>query len=238
MESGRKLLMVGFERATKGCVDESLAPLGHRLVTVGSGAAALRLTFRRRYDALLVSHPMAGAPTSGFLHAVRNPESPCRTSGLVLLTTEKWRREAESYVGRGANRVLAMEEVPEALPEVLRPLFQVAPRFAMRIPSRIEVIGQAFPRRVICETVNISTTGMLLRVPHSVPPPTELRFELFMPGLEHAIRGEIRVVRQTCQGREPYPGIAVTFCGFEGGGGELLALHLGKHGGASAGSPS
>jgi len=181
---------------------------------------------------------MSGAPTSGFLHAVRNPESPCRTSGLVLLTTEKWRREAESYVGRGANRVLAMEEVPEALPEVLRPLFQVAPRVAMRIPSRIEVIGQAFPRRVICETVNISTTGMLLRVPHSVPPPTELRFELFIPGLEHPIRGEIRVVRQSRQGREAYPGIAVTFSRFEGGGGELLALQLGKTSGASSGSPS
>ncbi len=233
MESGRKLLMVGFETATKGRVDESLAPLGHRLVAAGNGAAALRLAFRHRYDALLVSHPLAGSPTSGFLHAVRNPESPCRTSGLVLLTPEKCRRDAEAYLGRGANRVLALERVPEALPEVLQPLFQVAPRVAIRVPSRIEVIGQPFPRRVICETVNVSTSGMLLRVPHSVPPLTELRFELFIPGLEHAICGEIQVVRQTCQGREPYPGIAVRFCLFEGGGEELLALHLGKHGGAS-----
>jgi CheY-like chemotaxis protein len=225
-EAGRKLLMVGFERAVRGRVGESLAPFGHRLTTAGDGPKALRLASRRRFDALLVSHPLAGAATSRFLHDVREPESACRTSPLVLVTPEKCRRDAETYLGRGATRVLAVEEVPQALPGVLEPLFLVAPRANLKVPVRIEVLGQQFPRRVFCETVNVSASGMLLRVPHTVHPTTFLRFELFLPGLAGPIRGEAQVVRMTVQRREPYPGIAVVFHRFAGSDGEVLGVHL------------
>ena len=226
VETGRKLLMVGFERALKGRVDESLAPLGHRLTSAGDGPKGLRLASRRRFDALLVSHPVAGAPTSRFLHVVRGPESACRTSPLVLVTPEKSRRDAEVYLGRGATRVLALEDVPQALPDVLQPLFLVAPRTTLNVPSRIEVLGQPFPRRVFCETVNVSSSGMLLRVPHSVPPATELRFELFLPGLATPLRGRGQVVRLTLQGREPFPGIAVEFYAFAASDEAILAARL------------
>ncbi len=211
VEAGRKLLMVGFERAVRGRMGESLVPLGHRLTSAGDGQRALRLVSRRRYDALLVSHPLAGAPTSRFLHDVRDPECACRTSPLVLVTPERNRRDAEAFLGRGATRVLALEQLPQALPDVLGPLFEVAPRAAIRVPIRVEVLGQAYPRKVFCETVNVSATGMLLRVPHSLPRATDLRFELFVPGLSRPLRGEARVVRMTEQLVEPYPGIAVRF---------------------------
>lgn len=226
LETARTLLMVGFERALKGHVDESLGPLGHRLTTAGDGPKALQLASRRRFDALLVSHPLAGAPTSRFLHAVRGLESASRTSPLVLVTPEKSRRDAEAYLGRGATRVLALEEVPQALPDVLQPLFRVAPRTTLNVPSRVEVLGQPFPRRVFCETVNVSSSGMLLRVPHSVPPATELRFELFLPGLARPLRGRGQVVRLTLQGREPFPGIAVEFYAFAGSDDAILTARL------------
>ncbi len=225
-ETGRRLLMVGFERAVRGRVDESLAPLGHRLTAAGDGPRALRLVSRHRFDALLVSHPLVGAPTSRFLHDVRDPESACRTSPLVLVTPERNRRDAETFLGRGATRVLALEQVPQSLPDVLAPLLEVAPRCALRVPVRVEVVGQAFPRRVFCETLNVSATGMLLRVPHTLPCASELRFELFIPGLSRPLQGEGRVVRRTEQRREPYPGIAVSFLSFAGCDFELLSARL------------
>jgi CheY-like chemotaxis protein len=226
VETGRKLLMVGFERAVRGRVDESLAPLGHRLTAAGDGAKALRLVSRRRFDALLVSHPLAGAPTSRFLSGIRNPDSACRTSPLLLVTPERNRSDAEAYLGRGATRVLALEQLPQAIPEVLTPLLDVAPRAALRVPIRVEVLGQRFPRRVFWETVNLSATGMLLRVPHTLPCATDLRFELFVPGLPKPVCGEARVVRRTVQRWEPYPGIAVRFLSFAGSDFELLASRL------------
>ncbi len=226
VENGRTLLMVGFERTVRGRVGESLAPLGHRLSAAGDGPRALRLTSRRRFDALLVSHPLAGAPTSRFLHDVRDPESACRTSPLVLVAPETHRRDAETYLGRGATRVLALEQVADALPEVLPPLLEVARRASLKVPIRVEVLGQAFPRRVFCETVNVSTSGMLLRVPHTLPCATELRFELFIPGLAEPVCGQARVVRRTEQRGEPYPGIGVRFVSFAGADFEILAARL------------
>jgi hypothetical protein len=67
---------------------------------------------------------------------------------------------------------------------------------------------------------------MLLRVPHSLPPTTELRFELFLPGLARPLRGEGEVVRLTLQGREPFPGIAVEFRDFAASDKEILATRL------------
>ena len=226
VETGRKLLMVGLERAVRGRVDESLAPFGHRLTSAGDGPKALRIASRSRFDALLVSHPLTGAPTSRFLHAVRGPESASRTSPLVLVTPEKCRLDAEAYLGRGATRVLAVEEVSQTLSTMLQPLFLVSPRTNLNVPTRIEVLGMNSPRRVFCETINVSASGMLLRVPHTVPPATELRFELFLPGLERPLRGEAEVVRQTLQRREPYPGIAVVFRGFAGEDQALLFARL------------
>jgi CheY-like chemotaxis protein len=226
LEAGRKVLTVGFERALRGRMDESLAPLGHRLTTAGDGPKGLRLAARRRFDALLVSHPVAGAPTSRFLYAVRGPGSACRSSPLVLVTPERSRRDAEAYLGRGATRVMALEEVPQALPAVLGPLFTIAPRTNLHVPTRIEVVGQPFPRRFFCETVNLSSSGMLLRMPHSLPRATALRFELFLPGLARPLRGEGRVVRLTLQGREPFPGVAVEFRSFSGSDSETLATRL------------
>jgi len=189
------------------------------------GSAALWLASHGRYDALVVSHPLESAPTAGFLRAVRQPESPCRASGLVLVAGERWQRDAEAYIGRGANRVLPVERVGQALCGILQPLLRVPPRAGLRLPVRLEAAGHAAVRRVICETVNLSMHGALLRVPHTLPIGTELRFELLLPGAP-PVPGTARVVRQTAQKREPYPGIGVEFTDFDRGGEAVLEARL------------
>ena len=225
MENGCELLLVGFEEAMRGRVLEGVARFGHRVTEAEDSSAALRFASHGRYDALVVSHPLGAGPTAGFLQAVRGPECPCRASGLVLVAQERWRRDAETYIGHGANRVLPLEQLPRALAAVLQPLLRIPPRSSLRLPARLEVAGHALLRRVLCETVNVSTHGALLRVPHTLHPGTEVRFEIFLPGAS-AVFGEGLVVRQTAQGREPYPGIGVEFTGFDRGSEGLLAERL------------
>jgi len=225
LENGCELLLVGFEEAMQGCVLEGVARFGHHVTAAEDGSSALRLAGRGRYDALVVSHPLESAQTGGFLRAVRAPESPCRASGLVLVARERWQRDAEGYIGRGANRVLPLERVGQALSGVLQPLLRIPPRSALRVPVRLEIAGHAAARRVLCETVNLSMHGALLRVPHTLPTGTEIRFELFLPGAR-SVPGTARVVRQTAQRREPYPGIGIEFTGFDREGEALLQGRL------------
>ncbi len=234
METGCELLLVGFEDAMRGRLLEGVARFGPRVTEAEDGSSGLRLAQRGRFDALLVSHPLPSAPTAGFLEAVRHPESPCRTSGLVLVAPERFRRDAEAYIGHGANRVLATERVGQALSPTLQPLLRVPFRSALRLPVRLEVAGRAALRRILCETVNLSTHGALLRVPHSLPTGTELSFEIYLPG-QRPVAGAARVVRQTAQRREPYPGIGIEFTDLGRGCEAFLADRLAPR--APAGAP-
>ncbi len=225
LESSCELLLVGFEETMRGRVLEGVARFGHRVTEAEDGSSALRLAWRGRYDALVVSHPLPSAPTARFLDAVRHPESPCRAAGLVLVAPERSQREAEAYIGHGANRVLALERVGQALSGTLQPLLRVPPRSALRLPVRLEVAGRAGLRRVLCETVNLSRNGALVRVPHSLPTGTELRFELFLTG-GRRVPGTARVVRQTTQRREPYPGLGLEFTELDRGAEDLLGWRL------------
>ncbi len=225
VENGCELLLVGFEETTRGRVLEGVERFGHRVTEAEDGSSALRLAWRGRYDALVVSHPLPSAATGGFLDAVRHPESPCRASGLVLVAPERWQHDAEAFIGRGANRVLALECVGQSLPGTLQPLLRVPPRSKLRVPVRLEVAGQASLRRILCETVNLSLHGALVRVPHTLPTGTEVHFELFLPG-GRLVPGAARVVRQTAQRREPYPGIGLEFTELDRGCEDLLAGRL------------
>jgi hypothetical protein len=225
VENGCELLLVGFEEAMRGRVLEGVARFGHHVTQAEDSSAALQFAAHGRYDALVVSHPLGAATTAGFLHAVRGPESPCRASGVVLVAQERWRRDAEEYIGHGANRVMPLDQLARTLPAVLQPLLRIPPRSALRLPVRLEVAGNALLRRVLCETVDVSMHGALLRVPHTLPPGTDVRFQIFLPGAS-PVFGEGRVVRQTAQGREPYPGIGVEFTGFDRGSEGLLADRL------------
>jgi hypothetical protein len=226
LETGRNLLVTGLPDPERGRVDRSLAPYRHRLTDAPNGDVALRLTGRTHYDALIVSHPLPGSSLGPFVRSIRAPGSPCRTAGLVVVTPQSSRPSAEAWIGRGVNRVVALEDVENRLAAVLGPLLRVAPRHALRAAVRLEVVGRGL-RRVFCESVNLSESGMLLRVPFSLPPGTDLRFELFLGGANPPVRGGARVVRQTRASVEPFPGIGLTFSDFVARDGERLEEHLG-----------
>jgi CheY-like chemotaxis protein len=230
---GRDLLVVGCDAATRERVCAGVAAAGHRVTVADDASAAFRVAAGGRFDVLLVSHPLAGAPTCGFLQAVRDIESPCRSSGLVLVAEERLRRDAEGYLGHGANRVLAVERVEQGVAEILQPLLRVPARAPLHLPVRLQTLSRGMQRRVVCESVNLSAHGALLRVPHSLPAGAELRFELFLPEVALPLCGECVVVRRTLQGSEPYPGIGVQFTGFAWGGEDVLkarvaAWHAGR----------
>jgi hypothetical protein len=221
------VLPIGFEPTGLERLRQALTPL-QAVVTVGADdwSEAVELASIGHYDALAVAYPLGGAPMSTFLAALRKPECPCRNSSVVLVAHERYRAEAEMYLGRGANRVVTWEEVELRLPEVLDRLFSTAPRLPLVIPSRIQEVAERPAKGVNCRTVNISTTGMLLDVSHSFRPGTVLAFELMLPGSHEPIRGRARVVRRTAEPSEPFSGVGVVFAAFDESNEGRLASYL------------
>ena len=226
-ESGLpSVLLVGLDHDAVERVREALVPTGVAVATVADGRSALELAPGRRFAGLIVSYPLPDLPMSVFHDAVRRRGSAWQSAALLVVTGIALRGDAEVYVGRGANRVVTIEEAGLVLADLLERLMATAPRVALKVPGRIEVRADNYVRRVLCQTWNLSTTGMLLRGPHTYPPTTELGFELFMPGDVEPVRGKARVVRQTLPPREPMPGIGVAFSSFANGDEARLHSHL------------
>jgi hypothetical protein len=228
VESQRSVLLVGLEHADVERVREALLPTGVITITSDDGRTALELAPRRTVSGLIVSYPLPDLPMSVFLDSVRRRGSAWQSAALLLVTGAALRSDAEVYVGRGANRVVAIEEAGLVLADLLERLLATAPRVAIKVPGRIEVRVDNYVRKVLCQTWNLSSTGMLLRGPHTYPPTTELGFELFMPGDIEPVRGRGRVVRQTLPPREPMPGIGVAFSSFSNGDENRLRSHLNR----------
>jgi len=192
----------------------ALGALGVEVGETAGGGEALALAPDRRIGGLVVSDPLPDGPVPRFLRAVRDVASPLRRSGLVLVTAAERRAAAEALVGRGANRVVPVERVESELPEVLDAVMRVAPRARITVPVRFGQLDAPRQRKVFGRTVNLSSSGMLLRMPHRLPVGCELEFALFLEGLGAPVTGRAVVVRHTVEGREPFPGVGVTFTGF------------------------
>jgi Tfp pilus assembly protein PilZ len=163
-----------------------------------------------------------------FLAAVRDPASPCRRAAVVLLPDRSWRDEAESWIGRGVNRVVTLDEPGVKLHDVVAELLEVAPRLHRRLFVRVQVQTLTGTERIVCQSINVSRTGMLLETDRRYSPATRVQIAFQLPDESEPCTGAAEVVRHTTGGRERGRGIAVRFDRFDAGAGERLERYLSR----------
>jgi len=221
------ILPVGLDPEARERVRSALAPLD-AVVTAGADdwSEALELASAGHYDGLVVAYPLGDAPMAGFLASLRRPACLCRNSAVVVITDGRRKEEAETYLGRGANRVLTWDEAPLRLPDVFEDLFKAAPRVRVELPVRVMPVVDSRGESVPCLTVNISASGMLLKLKEAYRPGTVLVFEMVLPGSAQPVIGHARVVRRTSVRREPFAGVGVAFAGLHEGARARLTTFL------------
>ena len=188
--------------------------------------AALDLVARVPVDVLLLGYPPPDVGTQEFLDVVRGESSPCRQSPLLLLAPAAQLPEARRFIGRGANRVVAVEESAERLQAEISDLLAVAPRSSLRLMVRMVVnIGEGAALEM-AQTENLSETGMLVRTNDVYPMGSRLTFEFHLGGTHLPIRGVGEVARHTTPGREQIRGVGIRFVSFERDGMLRLQRYL------------
>jgi CheY-like chemotaxis protein len=178
-------------------------------------SAALDLVSRIPVDVLLVGYPLPDIAIQQFLDSIRSDSSPCRQSPLLLLAHRDALPEARRFLGRGANRVVAVEESSERLQSEVSKLLAVAPRSSLRLMVRMMVnIGEGAALE-LAQSENLSETGMLVRTSEVYPMGSRMTFEFHLGGDRLPIRGEGEVARHTTPGREQIRGVGIRFVSFE-----------------------
>jgi len=246
----RLILLAGIDRRLL----EEEAPFLRRLSVEAHfakrPAAAVPLVAENPYDLLMLGFPMADLQLPAFIAAVRGKDSPCRSAGILLLAEPDALDDARRLLGQGVNRVVPAAGAAEVFEKAVSELANVAPRCGMRTPVRMEVQLGEGRQRILCQTENLSATGMLLRgaahpgahggparggpaadpVPDREPvghghAPARSAFELTLPDVGGSLSGEAEVVRHTAP-KEGVHGFAVRFLSLADEGQKKISAFL------------
>ncbi len=216
MPKRRNVLVIGVSPEEFGRVAPFLGRDAFDVDRFPSGSGALELTAQVSIEVLMVRYPLPDMDLGAFLQAVRQPDSKCLQSPILLLADATTGAEADAYVGRGANRALRVEDAEEELQAIVSGLLVVAPRKAARFLARLEIKLGGTNDMILCQTENLSASGMLIRTDRRYDRGTRFDFEFSLPDDPRPINGLAEVVRQTMIGRDQVGGIGVRFLSFSG----------------------
>lgn len=212
----RNVLIVGVSREEFARVAPFFERDDFEIDRFPSGTGALELVTLVPFEILIVRYPLPDMDLRPFLDTVRDKDSCCLRSSLLLLAAGGRSADAEAFVGRGANRVVALEDSVETIQATVSSLVSVAPRKAARFMARLEIRLGGANDMVLCETENISATGMLIRTDRRYDSGTKIHFEFNLPNDDRPIVGIAEAVRHTSNEREEISGIGARFLSFAG----------------------
>jgi hypothetical protein len=214
MSRTRQVLLTAVDAHLENKAIEPLRDKGWQVRSVPWDDAAGDLVTTTAFDAIVIGFPVAGVALGRFLSAVRALESPCRRCGVVLLARPDAERQARQFVGHGVNRVVATSDLPLRLVRTVAELLRVAPRVELRLPTRIMLRLEDRPSQALCQTENVSVSGMLVRGFDNYPKGTSFDFEISLPDDDDPLRGVGEVCRTANVARENVRGFGARFTSF------------------------
>lgn len=233
MVDRQNVLIVGVDSPTFEKIAPVLAREAFEVDRFPGASGALELLAAGvPFRALVVGFPLVDLPIGQFLAAVRARNAPSLHTPLVLVAAEDRVAEAASWIGRGANRVVSLASDEALLQSEVSALLAVAPRASFREMLRLELRlaeANANSTLVLCQTENVSATGMLVRTDRRFDLGSEIGFELNLSGDPRAVKGRARVVRHTLPGRDPVNGMGLRFVAFEADGQARFLAALARH---------
>lgn len=229
----KRVLAVALEQNIYDIIAPILQRDDFEVDRVPRAAPAIHLLLNVPFHALLVRHPLPDIPIQAFLDQLRDSHSQSRRSPLLLIINPEDKEIAEKLIGKGVNRFCTIQDSPEKIRDILARLLQVAPRIASRVVIRLESHVGERKSLLLCQTENISETGMLIKTNRRFPLKSRVHFEFILPGDREPLSGEAQVVRHTTPGRERIIGVGLCFLSFKGDGWERLKAFLRKREGKS-----
>lgn len=228
-QSKRNVLVIGVDAETFSQVTPILKRGAMDVDRFPRARESLDLVEAVAFDALILGFPLTDMPLEEFLEAIRRPESSSRKSPVLLLCTDGGEEVANGYLGKGVSRVVSLAMAGEQLQRVISGLLEVAPRIGARVMARLEIQLAKGKTLAMCQTENLSSSGMLIRTYVGYPLGTRLAFEFNLPTDPLPVRGEAEVVRHTLVDRETVSGVGTRFLSFEGDGEVRYRRYVNQH---------
>lgn len=182
------------------------------------------------FDVLLIGFHETGDGALELVDTVRDPESASGDSRLLVFAAPGALASAERALAGRVDRVLSTErsavEQQEAVLELLRERVRLAARVLARLTVRIAEGASRF----VCQTRDLSRSGMLAITDSRYPVGAAVQFVLDLPEGAEELAGDAEVVRHAAPPRDAVTGLGLRFLRFRPGDEQRLAAFLERHG--------
>lgn len=205
--SPKKVLSIGIAGDELRGVSKTLSDdASYEIEMAPTCRSALNLLADIPFDLVVVAHPRDDIEPREFLERLRSAESASRKAKVLLVA------EDPEHADLRGLRAPALELVPRRdtlLGDLTSQALEGDPRVPISVMVRLEA-ELPYGRSIrICQSENLSVSGMLIRTEDTLPIGTAVEAEFSLPGQSEPIEAEARVVRLTAAGE--IPGIALTF---------------------------
>lgn len=208
----KRVLAVGVDTSTLNLVPSDLIGEAFELDLVPTSKSATTLATSVRFDLIVMRHPLGDLDLRSFLRILRGQSSKSREVKLMLLADDPHHHELQDLHAH-AVEVVAKDEA--LIGDLTSKALGGAPRFQLKIMVRLE-IELPYGRSIrICQSENLSESGMLVRTEDTFPVGTVGLASFRLPAAAEATEVRVRVIRETVAGE--IPGIALHFEDFQEG---------------------
>jgi CheY-like chemotaxis protein len=206
----KRVLAVGVERAALESVPPGLVGEAFELDQVPTSRSAIAILTEVRFDLIVVGHPLPGLEVHPFLRNLRKQSCASRAAKVIVLAGDP---EHNDLVGLHAHAVEIVAENAALIGDLTSKALGGTPRLQVNLIVRLEVELPYGHSIRICQSENISESGMLVRTDDTVPVGTVGLVSFQLPARDQPTEARVRVVRETVAGE--IPGIALHFEEFQ-----------------------
>ena len=201
----KRVLSVGVDKDSLGGVSTELERWAYVVEAAPTPRSGLRLLREIPFDMVVLAHPQPDLDLRSFLKDLRWESSQSRKSKLLIVASDPAHAELE---GLQERRVEVVSDAT-VLGEVASQALTGNPRVQLNVIVKLAASLPYGTSQRICQSENLSVSGMLVRANDVLPLGTPTRVEFTLPGAKHSMRLDAKVVRLTGAGE--IPGIALSF---------------------------
>jgi hypothetical protein len=223
------VIAVGAQGGLLSKIDPILERSNLTVHRVPLGRSALKMIQAKRPRLVVVAFPLLDLRLDDFLKSLAATGPAAKGPAIALLADEHLLSELEPHLDEH-HRFLPADMEPEELQTGILELIGDTTRVAPRLMLRLEVQLGAGKLLRMCQTDNISESGMLVRLQEAIPVGSEVRLAISLPSSVDPVHVKAEVVRHTNPDRESVQGLGLRFVEFDGQDEATLTEYLNLRG--------
>lgn len=184
----------------------------HHVHLASTGLSAMESL---RLEVIVVAYPPNDLSSEEFFAGLDEALALLGNTKVVLLADERFLKQIEPHLDR-RHLLLSPSWSPVLLRRYILSLVPTEMRCSPRLMLRLEVELGTGPKLWMCQTENISESGMLVRTNQLLLVGAEVRVAIMLPICEDPIKIKAEVVRHTNPKLETIRGVGLRFLELDG----------------------